>query len=98
MLALDLDGRKSGRQRAGRHDVLRTDFLAEFSELEIVEIFEIARGHANRADAARLLQLVDAVEVAQPLQRLLQGRGVVVALRLRASWRPQRCRRNPRRE
>ena len=38
MFAFDDDGRKARRQRAGRHDVLGADLLAEFLELEIVEI------------------------------------------------------------
>jgi hypothetical protein len=98
MLAFDLHGRKSRRQRAGGHDVLRSNFLAELPELEIVEISEIARGHADRADAEPRFQIVDAIEVDQPLQRLLQRRGVVIALRLPASGWPQRRRRNARRE
>ena len=98
MLALDYDGGKARRQRAGRHDVLGADLLAEPLELDIVEIAEIARGHADRADAEPGLQVVDAVEIDQPLQRLAQRRGVVIALRLRAALRPQRRRRNARGE
>ncbi len=45
---------------------------------------------------SRHLQIVDAVEIDQPLQRLLQRRGVVIALRLRVARRPQRRRWNPR--
>ncbi len=47
MLAFDDDGGKTRRQRAGRHDVFRPDFLAQFLEFVIVEIAEIARGHAD---------------------------------------------------
>src|ERR1700730_3254516 len=42
MLAFNLDGRKARRQRAGRNDVFRPDFLAQFLEFEIIEISEIA--------------------------------------------------------
>jgi hypothetical protein len=71
MLAFDDNGGKARRQRAGGHDVLRPDLLAELPEFEIVEISEIARGHADRANAEPRLQIVDAIEVDQPLQRLL---------------------------
>ena len=43
---------------------------------------------AHRADAEAGLQIVDTVEIDQVFQRLLQGRGVVIALRLRAARRP----------
>ena len=88
MLAFDDDGRKARRQRAGRHDVLRSDLLAELLEFVIVEISEIARGYAHRADAEPGLQVVDAVEVDQAFQRLLQRGCVVIALRLRAAGWP----------
>ena len=78
--------------------MLGADLLAEFLEFVIVEIPEIARGDADRADAEPRLQVVDAVEIDQPFQRLFQRRGVVIALRFRAARRPQRRRRNPRRE
>ena len=52
----------------------------------------------DRADAEPALQIVDAVEIDQALQRLLQWRGVVVALRLRAARRPQQRGRKPRGE
>src|SRR4051794_35567092 len=98
MLALDHDGRKSGRQRAGSHDVLGTDLLAELLELVIVEIFEVPRGDPDRSDRQARLEIIDAVEIDQTLQRLLQRRGVVIAFRLRTARRPERRRRNPRRE
>ena len=69
-------------------------FLPSFAEFEIVEISEIARGHTDRADAEAALQIVDAVEVDQALQRLAQRRGVVIALRLGAARRPKRRRWN----
>src|SRR6185312_15863418 len=98
VFTFDDNGRKTGRQRAGGHDVLRLDLLAELPELEIVEIFQITRGHADGTDAEPRLQIVDAIEVDQPLQRLLQRRGVVIALRLRAARRPQGRWRKARRE
>src|SRR6266404_1968348 len=79
MLAVDYDRRKARRQRAGRHDMFRPDPLAELPELEIVEIFEIAGGDADRADAEPRFPVVDAVEIDQPLQRFSKGSGVVVA-------------------
>ena len=60
-------------------------FLPSLLELEIVEIFDIAGGDADRADAEAGFQIVDAVEIDQPFQRLLQRRGIVIALRLRAA-------------
>src|SRR6266567_2411481 len=98
MLALDDNGREPRRQRAGCHDVLRPDLLAQLLELEIVEILEVAGGHTHRAEAEPCLQIVDAVEIDQMLQRFSQRRGVVIALRLRAALRPQRRRRKTRRE
>ena len=74
--------------------MLRADLLAELPEFEIVEIGEVAGGDADRADAKPRLAIIDAVEIDQPLERLLQRRGVVVALRLRAARRPERRRRN----
>ncbi len=59
-------------------------FLPSFLNSYIVEIFEVAGGDADRADGEARLEVVDAVEIDQTLQRLLQGRGVVIALRLRA--------------
>ena len=55
-------------------------------------------GHTHRPHAEPALQIVDTVEVDEPLQRLAQRSGVVKTLRLRAALRPQRRRRNPRRE
>jgi hypothetical protein len=51
MFAVDFDRRKAGRQRAGSHDMFRTDFLAQLLEGEIVEIGEVSRCHPDRADA-----------------------------------------------
>ena len=45
-------------------------FLPQLLELEIVEIVEIACGDADGADAKAGFQVVDAVEIDQPLQRL----------------------------
>ena len=98
MLAVDDHRGKAGRQRAGGHDVLRADFLAELLELVIVEIFEVAGGDADRADRQAGLQVVDAVEIDQALQRLLQGRRVVIALGFGMPRRPQRRRRDARDE
>ena len=93
MLAVDLDRRKSWRQCARGHDVLRADLL-----FRVVEIGEVAGAHVHRADAEAHVLLVDEVEVDQPRQRLAQRRGVVVADRLRRAAWPQRCRRHARRE
>src|SRR5436309_4934268 len=98
MLALDDNGGEAWRQRAGCHDMFRPDLLAELLELEIVEILEVAGGHTYRADAEPRLQIVDAVEIDQMLQRFSQRGCVVIALRLRAALRPQRRRGKTRRE
>ena len=73
-------------------------FLPSFLNADIVEISEVAGCHADGADGKPHLQVVDAVEVDQVFQRLLQRRGVVIAQRLRAALRPQRRGRKPRRE
>src|ERR1700740_3682731 len=75
-----------------------TDLLAELLELEIVEISEIAGGDTHRPDAEPGLEIIDAIEIAQMLQRLANGVGVVIAQRWRAALRPQRGRRKPRLE
>jgi len=73
-------------------------FLPNFPELEIVEILEVARGDADGADRKPGLQVVDAIEINQVLQRLLQRRGVVIAQRRRRAGGPERRRRKARRE
>src|SRR6266851_7242806 len=98
MLAFNDDRREARRQCARRHDMLRLNLLAELLEFEIIEIFEVAGGHTHRTDAEPGLQVVDAVEINQALQRLSKRRGVVIALRLRAALRPQRRRGKTRRE
>jgi hypothetical protein len=64
VLALDLDGREAGRQRAARHDVLRADHVRVG-----VEVDEVAAAHVDRAEAQVRLAVVDAVEVDDALQR-----------------------------
>ena len=78
--------------------MLGADLLAELAKLEIVEIFEIAGGDADRTDGQPRLQIVDAVEIDQPLQRFRQRRRVVIAQRRRRARRPERRRRKARRE
>src|SRR5260370_18506549 len=98
MFTFNDDGRKARRQSAGRHDMFRPDLLAQLLELEIIEIFEVARRHAHSTDAQPGLQIVDSVEIDQTLQRLAKRRGVVIALRLRTARRPKRRRGKTRRE
>src|SRR3984957_2473669 len=98
MLAFDHDGREAWRQRTGGHDVLRTYLFAELLEFEIIEISEVARGHADGADAEPGLEIVDPVEIHQMLQRPAKRPCIVIALRVRAALRPHRRRRQTRRE
>src|SRR6266404_1631623 len=98
MLALDDDRRETGRQRARSHDVFRLNPLAQLLELEIVEIFEVAGRYTHGPDAEPGLEVVDAVEIDQVLQRLSKRGCIVIAQRLRAALRPQRRRRKTRRE
>src|SRR5213075_3587600 len=56
MLAVNFDGRKARWQRARGHDMFRSNFLAQLPEFEIIEVPEIAAGHAHRADAEPSLQ------------------------------------------
>src|SRR5439155_2758391 len=89
MLAFNDDRRKARRQRGGRHDMFGPDLLAQLLELDIIEISEIASRHTYHTDAEPGLQVVDAVEINQALQRFSKRGGVVIALRLRAPLRPQ---------
>ena len=73
-------------------------FLPSFLNSKLSKYLKLPDVTLDRADAEPGLQIVDAVEIDQPLQRRAQRRGVVIALRLRAALRPQRRRRNPRRE
>ena len=56
------------------------DLLAQLLELDIIEISEIASRHTYHTDAEPGLQVVDAVEINQALQRFLKRGGVVIAL------------------
>ncbi len=82
MLAVDLDRRKAGRQGAGSHDVFRPDGFAP-----IVEIGEVAGANIDRPDAQPDVLGVDPVEIDQPLQRGLQGHGVIDAERFGGAGR-----------
>src|SRR5262245_15580353 len=73
-LAVHLDGGTTGRQRAGRHDVLGPDLVGGG-----VEIHEVAAANIDRAHAEPHLAGVEAIEIDQPLQRAAQRRGVVPA-------------------
>src|SRR5262249_29637417 len=64
-LTLNLDGRKTRRQRTASHDVLRAD-----RHLPAVEISEIAGLDVNSANAQTdFLSSVDAIEIDESFQR-----------------------------
>jgi hypothetical protein len=63
-----------------------------------VEVAEVAPGHADRADREADRTRIQQVEVDQPLERLAQWRGVVVADRRQRPRRLERGGRSARRE
>src|SRR5262249_42933385 len=69
VLAIDLGGRKAGRQRTAGDDVRRGDPVRG-----AVEIDEIAAPYIDRADAQARAAGVDAIEVDEALERGLQRR------------------------
>src|SRR6202035_2001322 len=74
VLAVDFNRWKAGRQRTARHNMLGAD-----NDMRTVEIGKLPGPHIDRTNAqAHVLGIVDAVEINQPLQRLLEGRRVVV--------------------
>ncbi len=74
VFAVDVHRREPRGQGAAGHDVLGADRL-----LGAVEVHRIAGAHVDGAHAEPHLAVVDAVEIDQPLQRALEGAGVVVA-------------------
>ena len=77
VFAVDLDRWKTGRQRAARHHMLRAN-----GGFRAVEIGEAAGAHIHRSDAeAGALGIVDAVEVDELFERLLERRRAVEARR-----------------
>ena len=77
IFAVDLDRWKTGRQRAARHHMLRAN-----GDFRAVEIGEAAGAHIHRSHAeAGVLGIVDAVEVDELFERLLERRRAVVARR-----------------
>jgi hypothetical protein len=82
MLAFDLDGGKSGRQRTARHHVLGPDRVRR-----VVEIDEIAGTHVDGSDAETGGASIQTVEIHQTLECALEIFGVVEAGGLdRAAW------------
>ena len=73
-------------------------FLPSFLNSTLSKYLKLPVVTLTAPTLSRRLQIVDAVEIDQPLQRLAQRRGVVIALRLRAALRPQRRRRKARGE
>ena len=73
-------------------------FLPSFLNSKLSKYLRLPEVTPTAPTDSRVLQIVDAVEIDQSLQRLLQRRGVVIALRLRAARRPERRGRNARRE
>src|SRR5262245_37860951 len=80
MLTLDLDGRKSRRQRAAGNHVLGADRLCR-----VVETDEVAGAHVHRANAEAHFTRIDAVEVDDLLERRLEEFGLVKARRFEAT-------------
>src|SRR6266567_1683392 len=92
--ALDDNRRKPGRQRAARHDVLGLDLLCLIVEIDRVAGVKIHGANAH-ADAGLA---VEQAEIDQLLERLLEGRGIVDAQRLRRPIRSEEHRRHARHE
>src|SRR5207244_9342599 len=84
VLALDLDCREAGRQRAARHHVLWLDDL-----LRRVEIDQIAAPHVDGTETDTRIGVVRVhpIEIDEALERRLELHRVVVARRLDcAGW------------
>ena len=73
-------------------------FLPSFLNSKLSKYLKLPEVTPTAPTRQPRLQIVDAVEIDQTLQRLLQRRGVVIALGLRAAGRPERRGRNARRE
>src|SRR4029077_12848115 len=94
MLAFDLYSRKPSRQCTPRHDVIGTDGLRRG-----IEIDEIAPSHIDRADTETQALGIDAVEIDQFFECLLEATGVVKARsRYGAGWMQPRRRKSRREE
>ena len=93
IFAVDLDRRKRRRQRAACHDVFRPDAVRGG-----IEISEIAGPHIDGADAQARRPVIDAIEIDQPLQRLLERACVVVACRPHGAAGPEPGRHRPQRK
>src|SRR5471032_2308699 len=74
MLALDLNGRKTGREGAACHDMLGADSVRRG-----VKADEIARAHIDSADREPHRARIDPVEIDKALKRRAQLRRFVVA-------------------
>src|SRR5882762_4959248 len=90
MLAVDLDRRKPGRQRAARHDMAHIEPLPGG-----IEINQVAGAHVDRADGNSQRGRVEALEIDQALERVLEQRRVVIADGGKRASRLQRRRRHP---
>ena len=93
MLAVDLDRRKAGRQRAARHDVAHVEPL-----LGGVEVGEVAGTYVDGGDRKAQLAGIEALEVDETLERFLERRRIVIADRGERAARLQRRRWQARRE
>src|SRR5262245_23168320 len=91
ILSVDFGGRKAGRQRAARYDMLRSYALGG-----VVEIGKVPGTNIHGADAEAHGSGIDPVEIHQPLEGSLQRRSVIVAGLVRGFGRPQRRRRHAR--
>ena len=92
-LAVDLDRRKSRRQRAARHHVVGADLL-----IIGVEILQVAGEHLDRADAEAHRSGIQKVEIDKLEQSVSERSRVVDADRFSRSLRAQHGRGDARRE
>ena len=90
VFAIDLHCRKAGRQSAAGHDMLGPN-----GHLSVVEVREIAGAHIYGTDAKADFAGVDAIELDQLFERILQRARIVIARRRNAE---QPVHRWPRRE
>src|ERR1700688_2126243 len=93
MLAFDLYCWKPGRQCRARHDVLGTEGVRRG-----IEIDEIADPHVDRADTETQALGIDAVEIDQFFECLLETTGIVKARSRCGAGRMQPRRGKSRRE